>query len=69
MAPETVPDPFDTVQVWPVGFVFTVTLYALPSGSFVAKPNDPFALRVRSSPPLFRNTTVPDNPDTVPPTE
>ena len=69
LAPETVPDPFDTVHVWPDGLLFTVTLYALPSASFVAKPKIPFALRVRSSPPLSCSTTVPDRPDTVPPTE
>ena len=31
--------------------------------------NAPLLLTLRSSPPLSCNTTVPDNPDTVPPTE
>ena len=31
--------------------------------------NDPLAVRVRLSPPLSCSTTVPDNPETVPPTE
>ena len=35
----------------------------------VANVNGPFALTLRSSPPLSCNTTVPDNPDTDPPTE
>src|SRR5271165_6323709 len=68
LAEPTVPDPFDTVQDWPAGFVFTVTLYAAPETSEVANVKDPFALTLRLSPPLSCSTTVPDRPDTVPPT-
>ena len=35
----------------------------------MANVNAPFALTLRSSPPLSCNTTVPDNPDTDPPIE
>ncbi len=31
LADPIVPEPFDTVQVWPDGFVFTVTAYAAPT--------------------------------------
>ena len=31
--------------------------------------NDPFAVTLRLSPPLSCSTTVPDSPETVPPTE
>src|SRR6516164_3746448 len=41
LAEPTVPDPFDTVQDCPDGFVLTVTLYAAPVTSAVAKVNDP----------------------------
>src|SRR5436190_319245 len=68
LAEPTVPIPLDTVQVCPDGFVFTVTLYGAPVGSAVANVNDPFALTLRLSPPLSCSTTVPDNPETVPPT-
>ena len=34
----------------------------------MAKVNDPFALTLRLSPPLSCSTTVPDRPETVPPT-
>ena len=37
------PDPPETVQVCPDGFVFTVTAYAAPLASGVANVNDPFA--------------------------
>ena len=67
-AEPTVPEPLDTVQVCPDGFVFTVTLYAAPEASEVAKVNGPFAVTLRLSPPLSCSTTVPDSPDTVPPT-
>src|SRR5262245_15284361 len=63
------PVPLETAQVWPVGLVFTVTAYAAPVGSCVAKVNGPFAPSARLSPLLSCSTTVPDNPDTVPPTE
>ena len=68
LAEPTVPDPFDTVHVCPDGLVFTVTLYGAPVGSAVANVNDPFAVTLRLSPPLSCSTTVPDSPDTVPPT-
>src|SRR5262249_58501831 len=68
-ADPTVPDPLATAQVWPAGWVFTVTAYAVPLVSFVANANDPFADTGRLSPPLSCNTTLPpDNPDTDPPT-
>ena len=44
LAEPTVPDPFDTVQACPAGLVFTVTLYAAPLTTAVAKVNVPFAL-------------------------
>ena len=68
LAEPTVPDPFDTVHVCPDGFVFTVTLYAAPPASAVANVKGPFAATLRLSPPLSCSTTVPDSPDTVPPT-
>ena len=68
LADPTVPEPLDTVQVCPDGFVFTVTLYAVPEASDVAKVNGPLAVTLRLSPPLSCSTTVPDSPDTVPPT-
>src|SRR5689334_11943196 len=64
-----VPDPLETVQVWLAGLVPTVTAYAAPEASEVANVNDPFAVTLRLSPPLSCSTTVPDSPDTVPPTE
>ena len=69
LAEPIVPEPFETEQVCPDGFVFTVTAYAAPDANLVANVNGPFALTLRSSPPLSCNTTVPDNPDTDPPTE
>ena len=68
LAEPTVPDPLDTVHVCPDGLVFTVTLYAAPPASAVANVNEPFAVTLRLSPPLSCSTTVPDSPDTVPPT-
>ena len=68
LAEPIVPEPLDTVQVCPDGFVLTVTLYAAPLASEVAKVNDPFAVTLRLSPPLSCSTTVPDSPETVPPT-
>ena len=68
LAVPTVPEPLDTVQVWLAGFVPTVTLYAAPDASEVAKVNDPFAVTLRLSPPLSFSTTDPDSPDTDPPT-
>ena len=64
-----VPDPLATEQLCPVGLVFTVTLYAEPVARAVAKVNAPLALTLRSSPPLSCSTTVPDRPETIPPTE
>ena len=40
-----------------------------PRSRPVAKVNAPLALTLRSSPPLSCSTTVPDSPETVPPTE
>src|SRR5690348_13935494 len=68
LADPIVPDPLVTVQVCPDGLVPTVTLYAAPEASEVAKVNDPFAVTLRSSPPLSCSITVPDSPETVPPT-
>src|SRR5215813_9455143 len=68
LAVTMLPVPLDTVQVCPDGLVFTVTAYAAPVASAVANVNDPFADTLRSSPPLSCSTTVPDSPDTVPPT-
>ena len=68
LAEVTVPDPPDTAQDCPDGFVSTVTLYVAPLANAVANVNDPFALTLRLSPPLSCSTTVPDSPETVPPT-
>ncbi len=68
-AEPTVPVPPETVQVWAVGLLFTVTPYTDPDANLVANVNGPFADTDRSSPPLSCNTTVPANPDTDPPTE
>src|SRR5215831_10291859 len=68
-AEPTVPVPLPTVQVWPDGWVFTVTAYAAPPASCVGKAKEPFAVTVSASPPLSFSTTVPDRPETVPPTE
>ena len=68
LAEPTVPDPLATVQVCPDGLVFTVTAYGAPDTSAVANVNDPFADTLRLSPPLSCSTTVPDSPETVPPT-
>src|SRR5271165_4321878 len=68
LAEPTVPDPLDTVHDCPDGLVFTVTLYGAPVGSAAANVNDPFAVTLRLSPPLSCSTTVPDSPETVPPT-
>ena len=35
----------------------------------MANVNEPLAVTLRLSPPLSCSTTVPDSPDTVPPTE
>ena len=51
-AEPTVPVPLLTVQVWPDGWVFTVTAYAAPLASCVGKAKEPFAVTVRLSPPL-----------------
>jgi len=47
LAVPTVPEPLDTVQVCPDGFVPIVTLYAAPDASDVANVNDPLAVRLR----------------------
>ena len=62
-------DPFATVQDCPDGLVFTVTAYADPVATLVANVNGPLAATDRSSPPLSCSTTVPDSPETDPPTE
>src|SRR5215831_2705634 len=68
-AEPTVPVPLPTAQVWPDGWVFTVTAYAAPPASCVGNVNGPLAVTVSASPPLSFSTTVPDRPETVPPTE
>src|SRR5262249_17639339 len=52
----TVPEPPETEQVCPDGWLETVTAYELPETSGVAKVNGPLAVTARSSPPLFRRT-------------
>ena len=69
LAEAMVPEPLATVQVRPAGLVCTVTLYAAPLASWVPKANKPFALTLSVPVPLSCSTTVPDNPDTIPPTE
>src|SRR5690349_25077993 len=64
----TVPTPWATVQVWPEGWVSTLTLYWLAFASAVEKVNAPLTEIVRLSAPLFCNTTLPGSPETVPPT-
>ena len=69
LAPATVPEPFETAQLWPEGCRKTVTKYALPLVSGVLKVNGPSAVMARSSPPLLRSTSpVPVRPLTAPPT-
>ena len=65
-----VPLPFCTVQVWPVGWVCTVTLYALPAFTVAANVKAvAFAATLRLSAALLRNTSpVPVNPLMEPPT-
>src|SRR5689334_23676364 len=63
------PEPPSTVQVCPDGLPPTGTSEVAPDASLVAKVNDPLAVTLRLSPPLSCSTTVPDRPDTVPPTE
>ena len=69
LAEPIVPDPLATEQDWPDGLVLTVTAYPAPAATFVANVNGPLAATDRSSPPLSCSTTVPDSPDTDPPTE
>jgi hypothetical protein len=63
-----VPLPLVTVQLWPTGWVSTVTLYAPPLATAVEKVKlVAFALTVRLSPLLSCNTSpVPVSPVTVP---
>jgi hypothetical protein len=68
LAPATVPDPFETVQVSFAGCAATVTAYAEPSARAVANVNEPSAPSVRSSAPSSCSTTVPESPEIVPPT-
>src|SRR5262249_2523127 len=79
-AEPTVPVPLPTAQVWPDGWVFTVTASpaAPPSGGGKGKARgagcggkakERLAVPVSASPPLSFSTTVPDRPETVPPTE
>ena len=44
LAEPIVPEPLATVQVWPDGFVFTVTLYPDPVATLVANVNGPLAV-------------------------
>ena len=62
------PDPLATEHACPDGLVFTVTAYGVPVGSAVANVNVPVAGTLWLSPPLSCSTTVPDSPETVPPT-
>src|SRR5690349_12513526 len=64
----TVPMPWATVQVWPEGWVRMVTLYWVAFAIALGKVNAPLTEIVRLSAPLFCNTTLPDSPETVPPT-
>ena len=63
-----VPEPSVTVQVWPAGWVETVTLYGAPSVKALLKVKSPSAVLVRSSELLFCSTRVPESPLTEPPT-
>src|SRR5579871_1665158 len=59
-----------TIQVWAgaVGCIATVTWKELPAATLLWKVKAPFALTVRSSPPLSRRTRPdPLSPATVPP--
>src|SRR3954467_13905319 len=67
----TVPEPWLTEQICagPVGCVLTVTAKVPPLCIGVENANEPFALTVRSLPPLFcRVRPVPARALTVPPT-
>ena len=66
--PEIVPEPFETVQVSPLGWVRTVTEYAELSAKAVLKLKAPFAEIDVSFTRLFWRTTVPVSPEIVPET-
>src|SRR5262249_54979053 len=68
-AEPTVPVPLPTVQVWPDGWVFTVTAYAAPPASCVGKAKEPFAVGVTARPPVSFSPPAPARPEPVPPTE
>src|SRR5262245_8306432 len=68
-AEATVPAAPEMLQVCPVGLAFIVTSYAAPSATGRVNVNAPFMLTLTALPSLSCNTTVPDNPDTVPPIE
>ena len=61
----TVPVPLATAQFCAA---FTVTAYAAPTASPLAKVKLPGAASVMSPPPLICSTTLPAEPATVPPT-
>ena len=62
LAEPTVPDPLETVQDCPDGFVFTVTLYAAPLASGVANVNDPFARHAQVIPAVILQHHRPGQP-------
>src|SRR5204862_8252474 len=68
-AEATVPVPADTWQVCPLGLRSEERRVGKECRSRGAQVNSKIKMTIRSSPPLSCNTTVPDNPDTVPPTE
>ena len=64
-----VPEPLATEQLWPEGWVLTVTLYEAPTATGVAKVKAPLAANARSSALLFCSTRpVPERPLAAPPT-
>jgi hypothetical protein len=64
-----VPDPLLMEQLWPVGWVRTETLYAVPLARGVVKAKEPLADKLRLLPLLFWSTTLPaDKPLKEPPT-
>src|SRR6185437_1959094 len=69
LAEPTVPVPLVTLQAWPAGSVDTVTLYGIPVLNGVVNAKAPLALTLKLLAPLFSRTTVPLNPETLPPME
>ncbi len=69
LAPDIVPVAFAASHIWPSGWENTETTYWKASASRVENVNAPFELTDTVSVALFCSISVPDAPETVPPTE